>query len=139
MGTSQKILVVDDDRDYVAGIRYVLEAKQYEVVAAYDAEEGLLKARDAHPDIILLDIMMGKGAEGILFARKVRHDPEYGACAGIPILVLTSMREKTGFWFTNEPKHPVFFPIDEIVEKPVKPADLLEKIRRMLAADKTPT
>ena len=133
MGNQKKILVVDDDQDYVAGVQMILEANNYAVVTAYNPDEGLQKAVNDKPDLILLDIMMGKKAEGILFARKIRQNSEYSACSKIPILVMTGMREQTGFWFPKEPKNSVFFPIDTIIEKPLKPAPLLEKIRDMLA------
>jgi len=129
-----KVLIVDDDQDFVAGLRLVLENQRYEVLAAHDREDGLRRLRDSDPDIILLDILMGKGADGILFARKVRQDPDFARFAKTPILVMTSMRQQTGFFFPGEPKHPVFFPIDALVEKPIKPAELLEKVSGMLEA-----
>jgi len=138
MGAHKKrILVIDDDKDHVAGIQLVLENNNYEVASAYSRDEGLLKVKEVKPDLILLDILMGKGAEGVLFARKLRHDTEFASAAKTPIIVMTGMREKTGFWFPGEPKHDVFFPIDEILEKPVKPAVLLEKVGQMLSAKPT--
>lgn len=127
-----KILIVDDDCDYVAGVQFVLEANKYEVFAAYSKNEGLSKLKDVQPDIILLDIMMGRSADGILFARKIKCDAEYRTFSNIPILVITGMREKTGFWFPGDPKNPIFFPVDEIMEKPVKPAALLKKVEYLL-------
>lgn len=135
MGAHKKrILVIDDDRDHVAGIQLVLENNNYEVAAAYSRDEGLLRVKEYRPDLILLDILMGKGADGVLLARKLRHDAEFAAVAKTPILVMTSMRQQTGFWFPGEPKHDLFFPIDEILEKPVKPEVLLEKVRGMVGA-----
>jgi CheY-like chemotaxis protein len=128
----KKILVIDDDKDHVAGIRLVLENSNYEVASANSREEGFLKVKEVKPDLILLDILMGKGADGVLFARKLRHDEAYTEASKTPIIVMTSMRQQTGFWFPGEPKHDVFFPIDEILEKPVKPEVLLKKVRQML-------
>jgi CheY-like chemotaxis protein len=82
------------------------------------------------PDAISLDIMMGRGAEGFIFARKMRKDPRF---ARIPILMLTSMREQTGFDFPGERIHPKFLPVDEYIEKPIEPQSLLEKIEQLLA------
>ena len=53
-----KILLVDDDIDFVEATKTVLESKPYEVIVAYEGEEGLRKARTANPDLILLDIIM---------------------------------------------------------------------------------
>ena len=74
--------------------------------------------------------MMGKGAEGFIFARRMRKDPRL---AEIPILMLTSMREQTGFDFPGERIHAKFLPVDEYMEKPIEPQVLLEKIEHLLA------
>jgi len=124
------ILIIDDDPEFVEITKAILETKPYKVSCAYDADEGFAKLEEHIPDAIILDIMMGKGAEGFIFARKIRKDPRY---ANIPILMLTSMREQTGFDFPGERIHPKFLPIDEYVEKPVEPQVLLEKIERQLA------
>ncbi|MBI5622265.1 MAG: response regulator [Elusimicrobia bacterium] len=131
---SKKILIVDDDADFAAAMKLVLESNSYSVESASSPDEGLRKLKEVHPDLILLDIMMGKGADGILFARKVRGENEYDRYSKVPILVLTSMRKQTGFWFPGEAKHPVFFPIDKILEKPVKPEALLEEVKGLLGA-----
>jgi CheY-like chemotaxis protein len=60
----------------------------------------------------------------------MRKDPRY---AKIPILMLTAMREKTGFDFPGERIHPKFLPVDEYMEKPIKPEALLEKVEQQLA------
>lgn len=127
-----KLLMVDDDKNYVEALLYILKQNDYEVVVAHNKEDGLARLKETNPDLILLDVMMGKRAEGMLFARKVRRSREYAAYAGVPILVLTGIREQTGFFFPSEPKNPVFFPIDELLEKPVKPPLLLEKIALLL-------
>ena len=87
------------------------------------------KMEEKNPDAIILDIMMGRGAEGLIFTRKMRKDPRF---AGIPILMLTSMREQTGFDFPGECIHPKFLPVDEYVEKPIESQVLLEKIEQLL-------
>ncbi len=129
MGT-QTILVIDDDPDFVEITKSILETNQYRVNVAYSADEGFARLEEEIPDAIILDVMMGKGAEGFIFARKIRKDPSF---AKIPILVLTSISEQTGFNFPGEPIHPKFFPIDEFIEKPVEPQVLLETIGRLLA------
>ncbi len=124
------ILIIDDDPEFVEITKAILETEQYDVSCAYDANEGFTKLEEHIPDAILLDIMMGKGAEGFIFARKIRKDRRF---AGIPILMLTSMREQTGFDFPGEPIHPKFLPVDEYIEKPFEPEVLFEKIKRQLA------
>lgn len=133
-----KLLLVDDDKNYAEALLYVLEANNYEVAVANSRDEGLAKLKETEPDLIILDVMMGRRAEGILFARTVRRTKEYAAYAKTPILVLTGMREQTGFFFPGEAKNPVFFPIDELLEKPVKPLLLLEKVAELLGRRPAP-
>jgi CheY-like chemotaxis protein len=133
MGT-QSILVIDDDPDFVEITKSILETNQYKVNVAYSADEGFAKLEEEIPDAIILDVMMGKGAEGFIFARKIKKDP---SLAKIPILVLTSISEQTGFNFPGEPIHPQFFPVDKFLEKPVEPRVLLEAIGRLLATKNT--
>ncbi len=124
------ILIIDDDPDFVAVTKVILETKQYNVTFAYNPEEGYAKMEEETPDAIILDVMMGKGAEGFIFARKMRKDSRFDKT---PILMLTSMREQTGFDFPGERIHDKFLPVDDYVEKGVEPEVLLEKIEQLLA------
>lgn len=128
--TAASILVIDDDPDFVEITKTILETKDYVVLVAYNKDEGLVRLEERTPDLIILDIMMRKGAEGFVFARAIRKDARYSR---IPILMLTSMREQTGFDFPGEPIHPTFLPVDEYVEKPIEPQMLLEKVGQLLA------
>lgn len=128
------ILIIDDDPDFVRITRTILEKERYKVSCAYNADEGFAKLEEESPDAIILDIMMGRGAEGFIFARKMRKDPRFAA---IPILMLTSMREQTGFDFPGERIHPKFLPVEEYIEKPIEPKTLLEKIEELLTKHST--
>jgi two-component system phosphate regulon response regulator OmpR len=127
--SAPNILIIDDDPDFVEIAKAILETKQYEVSFAYSSEEGYAKLEEM-PDAIILDVMMGKGAEGFIFARKMRKDPRFDK---IPILMLTSMREQTGFDFPGDRIHAKFLPVDDYIEKGVEPQVLLEKIEQQLA------
>ncbi len=128
--SAPNILIIDDEQEFVEIVRTILTTKQYKVSCAYSADEGFSKLEKESPDAIILDVMMGKGAEGFIFARKMRKDPRF---AKIPILMLTAMREKTGFDFPGERIHPKFLPVNEYMEKPIKPEALLEKLEQQLA------
>jgi len=128
--SNPSILIVDDDPDFVAIAEAILETKQYKVISAYDSEEGYAKLEEEMPDALILDVMMGKGAEGFIFARKMRKDSRFDK---IPILMLTSMREQTGFDFPGERIHSKFLPVDDYIEKGVEPHVLLEKVEQLLA------
>jgi DNA-binding response OmpR family regulator len=124
------ILIIDDDPDFVEVTKVLFETKNYDVRCAYDAEQGFAWLEKDVPDAIILDVMMGKGADGFIFARKIRKDPRFDK---IPILMLTSMREQTGFDFPGERIHPKFLPVEEYIEKGVDPKVLLDKVERQLA------
>ena len=124
------ILIIDDDPDFVEVTKVILEARQYNVISAYSPQEGWAKMAELKPDAIILDVMMGKGAEGFIFARKMRKDPQFD---NIPILMLTSMREQTGFDIPGERIHKKFLPVDDYIEKGVEPQVLLDKIAQQLA------
>jgi len=128
--STPSILIIDDDPDFVEVTKVILETKQYKVISAYDPDEGFAKLEEEMPDAIILDVMMGKGAEGFIFARKMRKDPRF---ANIPILMMTSMRQQTGFDFPGERIHSKFLPVDDYIEKGVEHQVLLEKIEQLLA------
>lgn len=126
-----RIMMIDDDPDFVAGIRAILEKAGYNVDAAYNPKEGFQALQSGTYDLLLLDIMMGRGAEGIALARKIRKDPKLRA---MPVLIITGIREQIAFLFPGQAVHPNFVDVDELVEKPVEPNLLLEKVSALLKA-----
>jgi len=128
--STPKILIIDDDPDFVEVTKVLFETRQYQVSAAYDPEEGWAKLEQEVPDALILDVMMGKGAEGFIVARKIRKDSRFDK---MPILMLTSMREQTGFDFPGERIHSKFLPVDDYIEKGVEPQLLLDKVEQQLA------
>ena len=128
---NKKVLMIDDDPDFVSGIRSILTAANFDVDVAYTPKDGLQSLQTRQYDILLLDIMMGRGAEGIMIARKLRKDVKLRE---LPVLIITGMREQIAFLFPGEPVHPRFVEIDEMVEKPVEPKLLLEKVNGLIQA-----
>jgi len=124
-----KIMMIDDDPDFVAGIKSILEKANYSVNVAYNPKDGFQALQAEHYDLLLLDIMMGRGAEGIALARKIRKDPKLKE---MPVLIITGIREQIAFLFPGQSVHPHFVETDELVEKPVEPKFLLEKVSALL-------
>jgi two-component system alkaline phosphatase synthesis response regulator PhoP len=120
-----KILLVDDDVDLVKVMSGALESKAYEVIVAYNGQEGLEKARKEKPDLVVLDILMPV-ADGFTFADQFRKDP---ALAKIPVLALTSFSESLG--------QPFPFEVTEYILKPIKPRDLVAKVEQFLKKAET--
>jgi CheY-like chemotaxis protein len=107
----------------------VLEKADYAVDVAYNPKTGFEKLQSKKYDLLLLDIMMGRGAEGVALARKIRKDPKL---RDIPVLIITGLREQIAFLFPGQSVHPHFVDTDELVEKPVEPKLLLEKVSTLL-------
>ena len=128
--STQRIMIIDDDPDFVEVTKVLFETRQYEVSTALDPEEGYAKLEQEMPDALILDVMMGKGADGFIVARKIRKDSRFDK---MPILMMTSMREQTGFDFPGERIHSKFLPVDEYIEKGVEPQVLLDKVEQQLA------
>jgi len=131
MSEGKNLLMIDDDPDFVAGIKSILEGANYNVDVAYNPKDGFERLEKDPPDLLLLDIMMGRGAEGIMIARKLRKDP---ILREIPVLIITGIREQIAFLFPGEPVHPGFVEVDELVEKPVEPEFLLDRVSSLLKA-----
>lgn len=82
----KKVLVVDDEKSIVKGIKYSLEQDDMQVDVAYDGEEALQKAKENDYDIILLDIML-PGHTGLEVCQMIREDSD------VPIIMLTAKGE----------------------------------------------
>ena len=130
MAKDVQLLIIDDDPEYVEGIQSTLEKAGYAVDVAYNPEDGFQALGSKKYDLLLLDIMMGRGAEGVMVARKINKDPDL---RNIPVLIITGIREQMAFLFPGQPVHPRFLPTDELLEKPVDPELLLEKVSHLLS------
>ena len=126
---AKRLLMIDDDPDFVSGIKAILDAAGFEVEVAYNPKEGLTALQTKSYDLLLLDIMMGRGAEGIMIARKLRKDAKLRE---MPVLIMTGMREQIAFLFPGEPVHPRFVEVDELMEKPVEPKVLIDKVNSLI-------
>ncbi len=127
---NKKILIIDDDPDFVAATTVVLEARGYQVFSAKDRKDGIDKIGRVLPDLIIMDVMMEKMSDGFELAREVKSDARYKK---IPILMLTAVGEKTGFNFSHIAGDDAWLPVDDYSEKPVKPEELTVKIETLIA------
>jgi CheY-like chemotaxis protein len=122
-----RILLVDDDADFVESTKTVLESKPYEVIIAVNGDEGLRKAREEKPDLILLDIIMPV-EDGFMAAEQLKKDPEL---AQIPVLMLTSYSSKGAG--TSIPRSRGYeLEAEDYIDKPVSPQDLLAIVDKYL-------
>ncbi len=124
----KKVLIIDDDIDLVEAMRMTLEEAGLEVIDAQSGDKGEERARKEHPDLILLDIMMGEQDEGFHVAYRLRNSSE---TADIPIIMLSAVGQETGFSFDPQ-KDEAFLPVQEFIDKPVNPDFLVEKVKSHL-------
>ena len=124
-----RILIIDDDPDIVEAMKVVLESKNYEVAIAKSGEEGLKRVRQIKADLIILDVMMESVDKGFDVARNLKNDKNH---QDIPILMLTAIKEKTGLGFEKEAGDPDWLPVDGYCEKPLKPEELISKVKELL-------
>jgi CheY-like chemotaxis protein len=127
-----KILIIDDDPDIVLAVRLCLEDAGHEVLEAGNGTEGLGKIKAERPDLIILDVMMDTTTEGFQLSLKLRSpDPtsEYAEFSDIPILMLTSIHTTTPLRFGPDED---YLPVDEFVDKPIDPDDLVKKVKTLL-------
>ena len=122
-----KILIVDDDVDFVESTRTILETKPYDVVVAHEGEEGLQKAREEKPDLILLDVIMPV-KDGFTAAEQLQKDPEL---ANIPVVMLTAFSSMGG-QSTIPRSRGYTLVAKDYLEKPVTPQNLLAAVERAL-------
>lgn len=114
-----KILVVDDERTLVKGIKFNLENDGYEVECAYDGEQGVEIARRGGIDLIILDLMMPK-MDGFEACRRIRE------FSNVPIIMLTAKSEDTDKIIGFE------YGADDYVTKPFNIMELKVRIRAIL-------
>ena len=118
----KKILLIDDEVDFIDVLRTRLEANNYEVKVAYDGEEGLEKVQKENPDLIILDIMMPR-ISGFDVCRKLKVDQKF---KDIPIIMLTAKFQSSDMDFAKA------LGADAYITKPFEPQVLLNKISELL-------
>lgn len=120
--SNKRILLVDDEKDMVYAVKMQLEAEGYEVIVAYDGQEGLDKARKEKPDLIILDLMLPK-IDGYKVCRMLKFDEKYKKIAIIMFTArIQKSDEKTGYEVGA----------DAYMTKPFEPRKLIAKIKELL-------
>lgn len=127
---AQKILLVDDDKDFIEINKTILEASGYIIGTAHSTSEALEKLRDGEYDVAIIDLIMEELDSGFTLVYAIRDNEKL---KDMPILMLTSAQEKTGFTFelTQDQK---WMKVDDLAAKPLKPAELVERIQKLIKA-----
>ena len=121
-----RVLVVDDDPDFVAVTTRILGSAGYETVTAANGAKALAAMRERKPDLVLLDIMMSTILDGLSVSEEMHADPEL---RDVPVIMISSIAdtEYAAVFPTDS-----YLPMDEWISKPVQPEDLLKKVKRYL-------
>lgn len=122
---SQKVLVVDDEQSIVTLLQYNLKQSGFEVVTAYDGEEGLEKIFSEKPDIVVLDLMLPK-MDGVEVCKSVRNEKNQ-----VPILMLTAKDDEFDKVLGLE------LGADDYMTKPFSPREVIARIKAILRRTNT--
>ncbi len=122
---SQKVLVVDDEQSIVTLLQYNLQQSGFEVVTAYDGEEGLEKIFSEKPDIVVLDLMLPK-MDGVEVCKSVRNEKNQ-----VPILMLTAKDDEFDKVLGLE------LGADDYMTKPFSPREVIARIKAILRRTNT--
>jgi two-component system alkaline phosphatase synthesis response regulator PhoP len=125
----RKVLVIDDEPDLVEMIRMALE-RLFEVATAFNGKEGVTKAREERPDVIVLDVMMPE-KDGFTACRELKEDP---STASIPIIILTGVAEHFGRTKYHR-MGGLEIEAEDFIPKPVDPNELLRRVSALLKKD----
>ena len=128
MTQKKRILIVDDDPDFVTAIRKILTSADYNVDVAGSVEDGMKAIKERMPDLILLDVMMEKYDDGFNMCYDLKHDDRY---RGIPVIIITAVTEVTGLKFSPETDGE-YLEADDYVRKPIRAEALLDKVKSLI-------
>jgi DNA-binding response OmpR family regulator len=118
----KKILIIEDELDFCAAVKLLLESNGYSVIQARDGLTGLMMARKEHPDLVLLDLLLPK-LDGFKILRFLKFDDKYKK---IPIIIISAMASM------QSRNQGLELGADDYLIKPFKSEDLLNSIKKFL-------
>ena len=119
----KKILIVDDDPDFVLAVRMVLEGEGYQVEEAGNGAEALAKMRADVPDLVLMDVMMASPLDGYHTTQQIADDPQL---RHVPIVMISVIEETQYASSFPTDQH---LPIIDFLAKPIEPTRLVTKVK----------
>ena len=125
-GTPKKVLLVDDDKDFLEMHTAVLEHRGYEVVTARSSKECMAILDEAKPDIVILDVMMEQFDSGFKASENIKQKYK-----DLPVMLLTSIGAQTNLDFSSSEEVLEVSGADVLLDKPVSPKVLIDEIERL--------
>jgi two-component system alkaline phosphatase synthesis response regulator PhoP len=117
----QKILVIDDEKDAVNTIKDFLSSRDYDVITAFDGDEGLKKFDSENPDLVICDIKMPK-KDGFQFLQELRANKKW-----VPVIIITALTEPSNILKSYQ------FEADYYISKPLNMEEILKAVQIMLS------
>ncbi|NIO48599.1 MAG: response regulator [Candidatus Aminicenantes bacterium] len=127
-----KILVIDDDPDFLKLTSIILESGSFNVLTAMNPKEGRQKLLMEKPDLILLDIMMDSIFDGYSLCHDIKTSKEYRELRDTPVIFVSAVKERVGSRFDFNSSEQGLVGPDDYIDKPVKADDLLARIEKLL-------
>jgi len=125
------IVVVDDDVDIQAFVRFVLERVHFSVTCHHDSEAAMAAMHTHPPDLIITDLMMKSLDEGFAFAQCVKATP---SLASVPVLMMTAASSQRGFNLGPQSKEELkAMHVDAFLNKPLTPRNLVRQVCKLLS------
>jgi CheY-like chemotaxis protein len=130
MNAKIKILLVDDDEDFLFQHRIQLENAGFAVTTANTRGAAEEKAAEIRPDLAILDLMMEQHDDGFVLSHHLKR-----AFPGIPVILVTAVTSETGLTFDpSSPAERAWVGADAVLAKPIRFEQLRREIDRVLAA-----
>jgi CheY-like chemotaxis protein len=130
MSSNQKILFIDDDRDFLRSQAIFFAARGYRVLTAESAEEALRVLEEETPDLIFLDLMMEHFDTGFTLSHQIRKDSRFQK---VPLVMLSGVASATGRRFDQEAEGlRKWSGLDAFLDKPVTGKELLKVVEEKL-------
>ncbi len=124
----KKVLIVDDDVDFLEMHSAVLKNRGYNVTTAKSSKECLERLSKGRPDVVILDVMMETFDSGFKLSKKIK-----AKYPDLPVMLLTSIGAQTGLEFSSNAEVLQATGADVLLDKPVSPKVLIEQIERFAA------
>jgi len=130
-GREARVLIVDDDRDYVDSTRRILETRSYQVSVAYNKKRALELVETEKPDLVLLDMMMETMVDGLSVCSRIKHTR---ALRHIPVIIVTALQEQPELGAAGHAAEAILSS-QAYLHKPVTASKLLRKVAEFLPPD----